>query len=111
MTDATPAEIMRRLDDVVTKVAEVAAQMSRDRESATKLYLPRETYGADRRGDSYAREADKAAVAEVAKDVGRLESENKRNADFRRLASLGFAIAAITSLVTLSVALSNYLAR
>lgn len=104
MTDATPAEIMRRLDDVSRQLVDVVSQLREDRMAAAKLYVTREVH-------TLSRERDNAAREEVAKDVFELKTENKRNSDFKRQVILGSAFLAATSLVTMSVAISNYLAR
>lgn len=104
MTDATPAEIMRRIDELVKTISDLVVQMREDRLTNAQLYLRREFY-------EEARKSDQKDIGEVAKDVEETQKEKKRNDDFKRTVALGFALFALTTIASLGLALTNFLAR
>ncbi len=104
MTDATPAEIMRRLDEVVKTLSELARDMREERISNAALYLKRETFDGLRGWDQ-------AIVAGVRKDVEEMQNEQTKAADFRKQMIFTLALFAMTTVVTLGVAVSNLMSR
>jgi hypothetical protein len=104
MNDPTMGEILRRLDDVVGQVASIAGRLHEDRLRAETTYVRLDVYNADRRGED-------RANAEIQRDLDDLKRHNDTDAQWRRQMLLAFAVLAITSLVTIALAISNYLAR
>jgi hypothetical protein len=97
-------EILRRLDDVVGQVASIAGRLHEDRLRAETTYVRLDVYNSDRRGDSDRRH-------DLQRDLDDLQRHNETDAQWRRQMLLAFAVLALTSLVTIALAISNYLAR
>lgn len=95
----TLGEVMRRLDQTATQLAELATQMRNDRDRADVRFVPR---GEWKEG----RETDRSRVTDVAKDVDELKAKDIANASSRRQFLFGLALTAITSLAGLVTALA-----
>src|ERR1700754_155213 len=97
-------EVLRRVDDLVREIKALAEQMRDDRVHAAQTFVRLDVYASDRRGDAL-------AVTEAQKDLAEMQSNAKADANWRRQVMLALAVLAITTLVTVGIAISNYLAR
>lgn len=104
MSEPTLGEVVRRLEDVVRQVADVAAQLSSDRRDAAQTYVNRETYRADQRLTD-------SRLAAIVKDVGELDDAREKDIAWRRVSSFNLAITSAGWLVTIALALFMYLTR
>jgi len=100
--EPTLGEIMRRLDSTVKSMAELAAQMRADRETAATTYVRRDWL-------DEARKADRALVHDVSKDLAGLEDERLRNANFRKQVGLGAALGVLPIMGAFGLAIYNTL--
>lgn len=68
----TPAEIMRRLDEAIRQITDLAAQMREDRQAAAATYVRQDVYTSDRRLVD-------ATIADVRHDVGAHDTDIETN--------------------------------
>lgn len=99
MTEPTLGEIMRRLDDIASRMDRTASQLQNDRDRADIRFVPR---GEWKEG----RETDRGKIADVEKDVEELKAGNAARAAERRQFMFGLALTAITSVAGLLTALT-----
>lgn len=97
-------EVLRRVDDLVRQITDVASKMREDRAHAEQTFVRRDVYESDRRATAI-------HEVEAQKDVDELQRHREADLNWRRQASLAYALLAITTLVTIALAVSNYLAR
>jgi len=104
VSEPTPGEITRWLENLQRQITDVLAKVVEDRRHADDVYMRRDVYNSDQRGDAL-------GLAEVQRDVDDLKRHRETDALWRRQIMLAVAVLAITSLVTVAIAVSNYLAR
>lgn len=129
MPDVDPpnlGEVLRRLDDLRSDVADLIAEMKADRAENARIYVRADVY-------NVAQTAQNAIVADLHRDVGNVdtqmraridavkadvnarfqavENERKEDVRWRRQASLTVGIALFTALVSIGIAAFNLLAR
>lgn len=97
-------ELMRRVEDLVRQITDVSNKIREDRLHAEATFVRRDVYDANRF-------ADDRRNLESAKDVDELNRHREADAQWRRQVMLAIAVLAITTLVTVAIAVSNYLAR
>lgn len=104
MTDSqpSPAEIMRRLDDVVKRFEDVSKDVREFRNWAERLYVPRGEWVEGRR-------ADQGYIKDVAKDIAELQADRKNDQTWRRQILLAFAIAAFSAVVSVALFIATFL--
>lgn len=101
MSDPTPGEIMRRLDEVASRVELAGRKIDEFRNWAERLYVPRGEWVEGRR-------ADQLRIGEVEKDVLSLQEKGKDDATFRRTALVMFAVAAFSGFISAAVAVALF---
>jgi len=104
MSEPTLAEVVRRLDDVVSRLADMARRFESDRVSAAQTFVVRIAYDADQR-----RIDDKFSAH--ARDIADIEQARKDDQGWRRQSSMTLAIAVVGWLVTVALAMTAYLTR
>lgn len=105
MPDSNPptaAELWRRLDDVVRRFEDVAKDVREFRNWAERLYVPRGEWVEGRR-------ADQGRAAAISEDVAELKAERAANQAFRRQVLLALAVAALSAVVSVSIAIAGLL--
>lgn len=98
MTEPSLNELVRYLDQMRQSFDRLTEQLEKFKEKADRNYVTRELH-------DLARAADKAEVVEVAKDVEEIKRTRAKEADFRRTVQLALAGIALTSLVSIALAL------
>ena len=103
MTDSqpSPAEIMRRLDDVVKRFEDVSKDVREFRNWAERLYVPRGEWVEGRR-------ADQGYIKDVAGDVADLKKKAEADATWRRQILLAFAVAAFSAIVSVALFVATF---
>jgi len=104
MSEPTLAEVVRRLDDVVARLVEMAKRLENDRVLAAQTFVVRVAYDSDQR-----RIDDKFAAQ--GRDIADIEQARKEDQGWRRQSSLTLAVAAVGWLVTIALAMTAYLTR
>jgi len=104
MTDPTPGEIMRRLDEVAAQMLRILAEIASDRSRAEQLYVLREAW-------SLAREADRGHVHDLEKDVEQLKTDRDGDLTYRRQILLALAVASFSAIVSTAIAIFAFLVR
>lgn len=104
MSEPTMSEVVRRLDDLRLQIIDTVAKMRDDKRHADDTFVRRDVYESDRRAIAI-------QAVEAQKDVDELSRHREADAQWRRQIMLAVAVLAITSLVTVAIAISNYLAR
>jgi hypothetical protein len=104
MSDPTPGEIMRRLDEVSASLLRIVAEIASDRKRAEQLYVLREAWG-------LARAADQSKVHEVEKDVEGLKKDRDGDLTYRRQIMLALAIASFSAIISVAIAIFSVLVR
>lgn len=102
--EPTMGEVLRRLDEVSRQLVDLAKEMKDDRNTAAATFVRQDVYVAQRL-------ADQAVVADLHGDVRTINNERKADAGFRRQSWLAMAGIAIGSLVSIALALINFIAR
>lgn len=97
MSEPTPAEIMRRLDDNTNTLNRILAQLREDRDRADMRYVPRVEW-IEARGRIGER------IDDVADDVEDLKTDGRQAAAFRRQSLLLFSIAAFSGVIAVAIA-------
>jgi hypothetical protein len=100
----TLGEILRRLEDAIRQISELAKQMREDRVYANQTYVRQDVYNANRT-------ADELRVLEAQKDLDEVNRLREVDNNWRRQIMLAVAILSITTLVTIAIAISNYMSR
>lgn len=113
--EPTPWEIVRRItgleDDLKDQerrstegYRNLAQQLHDAKESADRKFVRKDVW-------TEARKADGAVTADLASDVLDLKADRKSDVAFRRQVQLGLAIAAISSMTAIAIAVFTLLAR
>lgn len=97
MSDPTPAELVRRIEDV-------AKAMERLTSTLEQSYVRKDVYDAQRRGDNASLRSE---IKDVTDDVRELKTRTERSDAFRRQIIAGIAVSFIGTLFTLFLTL-NY---
>jgi hypothetical protein len=97
-------ELMRRVEDLVRQITDVSNKMREDRIHAEATFVRRDVYDANRAAE------DRRNI-EAQKDVDDLNRHREADAQWRRQVMLALATMAIGLMVTIAIAVSNYLAR
>jgi hypothetical protein len=97
-------ELMRRVEELVRQITDVSNKMREDRIHAEATFVRRDVYDANRAAE------DRRNI-EASKDVDDLNRHREADAQWRRQIMLAIAVLAITTLVTVAIAVSNYVAR
>lgn len=113
--EPTPWEIVRRITGIEDDLKEqerrntdgyrnLAHQLNQTRESADRKFVRKDVW-------VEARKADGAITADINSDVQDLKADRKSDVAFRRQVQLGLAIAAISSMTAIAIAVFTLLAR
>jgi len=102
MTEPTLAETLRRMESIASTLTSRMADLAAEMKEARRESMPRELAAAWR-------DADRAAVTDVVKDVEDLRKRGDADAAWRRQMLLGLGTTILMSLVTLAVALISFL--
>ncbi|MDN7120313.1 hypothetical protein INN71_02790 [Nocardioides sp. ChNu-153] len=101
-------ELVRRFEDATTRLTKqleaLTTEIREDRAEASRTYVRRDVYDAERR-------ADEAARNDVAKDVKKLEDKDAAATGFRRQMLVSGAVMVISVLVSIVLNVVNLLAR
>jgi hypothetical protein len=98
MSEPSPGEIMRRLDEIATRIDRTASQLQTDRDRADLRYVPRGEWVEGRR-------ADQGLTKDVAKDVAELRASKSADLTFRRQFTIALVGVALSSFASLAIAL------
>lgn len=111
----TLGEALRRLDEVVRQLSDLAREMKTDRIDAGKTYVRQDMYiearnfdaaiTADLHGDIASLKAD------TTRDLASLKEDRKADIAFRRQVLLAFAIAGVGWLLSVALTVATFLAR
>lgn len=104
MSEPTMGELMRRVEDLVRQITDVSNKMREDRIHAEATFVRRDVYDANRAAEAL-RDLD------AQKDLDELTRHREADAQWRRQIMLAVAVLAITTLVTVAIAISNYISR
>jgi hypothetical protein len=102
--EPTMGEVLRRLDEVSRQLLDLAAQMREDRDKAAATFVRQDVYQAQRI-------ADQAVVADLNGDIRAVNKARESDAGFRRQVWLTMGALAITTLVTIVIAIFNFVAK
>ena len=102
--DPTLGEILRRLDELSRQLIDLTREIKEDRTVAATTYVRQDVYLAQRLSDQ-------AVVADLHGDISAVREERKKDNDWRRQLNLALATLAITVLVSISLAIVNFVAR
>lgn len=101
MSEPTPGELMRRLDDVARRFEDTVKEVREFRSWAERLYVPRGEWVEGRR-------ADQLKVTEVVGDVLELKQKAQSDVTWRRQVLLAFAIAAFSAVVSVALFVATF---
>jgi cell division protein FtsX len=104
VNEPTLHEVVRRLDDVVARLMDMAKRLENDRVAAAQTFVVRVAYDSDQR-----RIEDKFAT--IGRDISDIEQARKDDQGWRRQSSLTLAVAVVGWLVTVALAMTAYLTR
>jgi hypothetical protein len=115
-------EVLRRLDEVSRQLVDLAREMKEDRAKAYAIFVQQEVYNEREKTYTAQRLADQAVVADLHGDIKKVETNLGRDieglrkvresdAGFRRQVWLTMGALAITTLVTIVIALLNFVTR
>lgn len=96
MSDPSPTELLRRIEDLAKAMERIAATLEQS-------YVRKDVYDAQRAGDITSAKAD---VKDVADDVRDLKAKAEKADTFRRQIIAGAAIGVIAQLTQLFIALN-----
>jgi hypothetical protein len=122
VSEPTTGEVLRRLDEVSRQLVDLAREMKEDRAKAYAIFVQREVYNEREKTYAAQRTADQAVVADlhgdikkvetnIGRDVEAIRKERQSDAGFRRQVWLTMGALAITTLVTIVIALLNFVTR
>lgn len=98
--EPTLGEVVRRLDQVATQLTGIVDRLER-RDTYIEENFLRESVWTE------ARKADQAMVANLYQDIGALQKDRETDAGWRRQVLLTIAVLAISSLVSIALAVAN----
>lgn len=98
--DPTPAELWRRLEDVLRRFEDVAKDVREFRNWAERLYVPRMEW-------VEARKVFDERIGNVAGRVKDLEDDSDDNRTFRRQVLLALSVAAFSAFVAVTIAVAG----
>lgn len=98
------ALVLQRIEQIVEKQADLTKRLDYMSESLAATYVPRGEYEARR-------ETLNNLINGLEKDITEINNREKNELAFRRQVSLSLALLAITTLVTISIAITNMLTR
>lgn len=101
MTDPTPAELVRRLEDAVSAIRDLTAKVEQG-------YVRKDLYEARHEG---LRREIQADVKDVRDDIAEIKADRKQNADRWKQAMFAVGIQLVLMLIVGAVAVSNFMAR
>lgn len=97
MSEPTLGEVMRRLDDTARTLRDHAAALAADRAYAAQTYVLQKVY--------------EVSTNALQDDIDDLRKARDAEQNFRRQALLGAAFLAITTVVSIALAIANLLTR
>ena len=103
MPEPSNTELVRRVEEVSKQLADVVGELREDRRRAEQRYVPRELW-------IEARDADKARVRDVERDVEALAKQRELDLTWRRQVLLALAVAALAAVASFAIALFNIVA-
>jgi uncharacterized protein (DUF1778 family) len=121
-SEPTMGEVLRRLDEVSRQLLDLAAQMREDRDKAFTTFVQQAVYNEREKTYAAQRLADQAVVADLHGDLKTVETNLVRDVEairkaresdtgFRRQVWLTLGALAITTLVTIVIAIFNFVAK
>ena len=96
MTEPTPGELMRRLQDNTAYLDRIAAQLQADRDRADLRYVPRVEWVEARKGIS-------ERIGDVAGDVAELKTNSEDDRKFRRQTMVLMLLAVFSAVLSAAV--------
>lgn len=93
-------EVLRRLDEVSRQLIDLAREMKDDRDKAAATFVRQDVYLAQRL-------ADQAVVADLNGDIRAVNKAREADAGWRRQVLLTLAVLAISTLVSIALAVVN----
>jgi hypothetical protein len=120
--EPTNGEVLRRLDEVSRQLVALAGEMKEDRAKAYTVFVQQAVYNEREKTYVAHRLADQAVVADLHGDIKKVETnlgreidgiktDRKNDVNFRRQVWLTMGALAITTLVTVVIAIINFVAR
>lgn len=100
MTEPTPGEIVRRLDEIASWMDRTSAKLDEFRNWAERLYVPRMEW-------VEARRAINERIDNIADDVKTLQGHEDAGATFRRQVLLALAVASFSAFVSVAIAVAG----
>lgn len=99
MSEPTPGEIIRRLDTFITQIQQLSQDQRSDKLEASKTYVRKDLY--------------EEQIGNLKRRVKELEEENdakdKAASDFRRQIAIALIVLALPAVVSLFLAVNNFL--
>lgn len=98
------ALILQRIEQIVDRQSDLTKRLDTLSESLAATYVPRGEYEARR-------ETLNQTMRNLEKDIEDINTREKSDLAFRRQVSLSIGLLAITTLVTISIAITNMMTR
>jgi len=98
--EPTLGEAVRRLDDVARRLDTITQRLDR-RDTYIEENFVRASVWLE------ARKADQAMVSNLAQDIGAVQQDRRSDAGFRRQVLLALSVLAVTTLVSIALAVAN----
>jgi hypothetical protein len=98
------AEIFRLLTDIKVQMTGLENRIRDDRRHTEETFVRRDVYESDKRATSI-------RDVEAQKDLDELQRHREADVNWRRQVMLSIAVLALGSLVTVALAVSNYVTR
>lgn len=98
------ALILQRIETIIDRQSDLTKRLDALSESLAATYVPRGEYEARR-------ETLNQHIKSLEKDIEDMRQQEKADVSFRRQVSLSLGLLAITTLVTISIAITNMLTR
>ena len=102
--EPTLGEVIRRLDAITAQLTEVVREIKDEREKNAATFVRQDVYVAQR-------QADAAVVADLHSEIRGVKEDRKRDVDWKRQQNLALAGLAITTLVSIALAVIGFIVR
>jgi hypothetical protein len=114
-SEPTMGEILRRLDEVSRQMIDLAREMKDDRSAAAATYVRQDVYFAQRQAmESMIADLHgdvKQTETNLGREIAIIKDDRKSDVNFRRQVWLTMGALAITTLVTIVIAILNFVGR
>lgn len=106
--DLTLGEAVRRFEVAITslqnQLASLTEELREERRSNERIYVRKDVYASDQK-------LNKSRMEDIEEDIDQINKRHDEELGFRRQVLLAGALLAITTLVSIAIAISNLLAR